>query len=109
NPLRVAWVDFDAVPGYRDLSGRLGMTFLPGKKRDGWGGLHWRTLATDLNVLKVEHRADVFFLLVEDVELEMARVSGLEEAFERHDIELIRFPISDEAIPTDRSAYRAAL
>lgn len=51
----------------------------------------------------------MFFLLVEDVQLEMARVSGLAEAFERHGIELIRFPVVDEAIPADRSAYRVAL
>ena len=43
----VDWVDLRAVPRLLDVPGRLGMTFLPGKQRDGWTGLHWRDLETD--------------------------------------------------------------
>ena len=45
NPIRVAWVEMVQVPRFsavRKAGGRLGMTFLPGKQRDGWTGLHWR-------------------------------------------------------------------
>lgn len=108
NPIRVAWL-FDLTSGEAPWAGKLGMTFLPGKQRDGWGGLHWRTLETDLRRLKEEHDADTFLLLVEDDELRHARVVGVEEAFERTDIELIRIPIVDEDIPADPAAFRRVL
>lgn len=109
NPIRVPWIVFDPACGEAPWAGKLGMTFLPGKQRDGWGGLHWRTLDTDLRRLKEEHGADTFLLLVEDDELRQARVVGVEEAFERVGIEVVRVPIADEDIPADRAAYRLAL
>ncbi len=45
NPIRVSWIDHPS-------SGRLGMTFLPGKKADGIFGRHDRTLATDAQALR---------------------------------------------------------
>ena len=77
NPIRVNWVDLTSVPGLRGAAaagGRLGMTFLPGKQRDGWSGLHWRDLDADARVLRDEHGVDTLLLLVEDHELEAARV-----------------------------------
>ncbi len=71
-PLRVDWVPAEDVPQF---GGRLGMTFLIGKQRDGWTGMHWRDLETDAKRLAGEHRVDAFLLLVEDHELEAARVT----------------------------------
>jgi ADP-ribosylglycohydrolase len=108
NPMRVNWVSMDTVPRFRDLPGRLGMTFLPGKQRDGWSGRHWRTLGTDLRQLR-EHGADVLFLLVEDVDLEMARVVDIEGACAGAGIELVRHAVVDMDIPSDGERYRVDL
>jgi ADP-ribosyl-[dinitrogen reductase] hydrolase len=109
SPIRVPWVVFEGARGEAPWPGKLGMTFLPGKQRDGWGGLHWRTLETDLRRLKEEHATDSFLLLVDNDELRQARVVGVEAAFERHGIELVRVPIVDEDVPDDRAAFRLAL
>jgi hypothetical protein len=89
-------------------TGRLGITFLPGKKHDGYTGLHWRDLDVDLARLR-ELRVDALFLLVEDSELAFARVPELPDVMAEHGPELIRFPIRDPRTPTDGAAYRAAV
>jgi ADP-ribosylglycohydrolase/protein-tyrosine phosphatase len=104
NPLRVDWVDAD-LP----WSGRLGMTFLPGKQRDGWSGLHWRDLSTDVRRLRDVHGADALLLLVEDHELVGARVSHIGEAMADAGIELLRFPIADMTVTSDEDGLRVVL
>jgi ADP-ribosylglycohydrolase len=97
-PLRVDWVPAEAVPAF---GGKLGMTFLPGKQRDGWTGKHWRDLKTDVRRLAKHHRVGTFLLLVEDHELQAARVTPICEVMAAHGIDLIRFPIRDMDV-TDR-------
>ena len=112
NPIRVNWVDLSGVPGLRaagEAGGRLGMTFLPGKQRDGWSGLHWRDLHADALQLHQEHGVDALLLLVEEFELEAARVPDIAEVMAAEGIELIRYPIRDMDVTDDRDALRAVL
>jgi protein-tyrosine phosphatase len=85
------------------------MTFLPGKQRDGWSGMHWRDLPTDAWRLHEEFGIDLFLLLVEDHELEWARVPELAEAMAAAGVELVRFPIPDMDVTTDRDGLRRVL
>ena len=50
------------------MGGLVGLTFLPGKKRDGWTGKHWRDLDADLERLAGELAVDRLVLFVEDQE-----------------------------------------
>ena len=111
-PLRVDWVDLAGVPDLQDATqagGRLGMTFLPGKQRDGWTGLHWRDLETDARWLAEEHGVDTFLLLVEDHELEAGRVPDIAEVIGAHGVEVVRFPIRDMDVTDDRDGLRVVL
>ncbi len=112
NPLRVDWVDLANVPGLRGAAaagGRLGMTFLPGKQRDGWTGMHWRNLRSDAARLDDPLGADTLVLLVEDHELEQARVPDIAAAMAEAGIDLIRFPIADMDVTSDRDGLRRVL
>jgi hypothetical protein len=100
--LRVAWLPLD-------VQGQLGMTFLPGKRYPGKGGDHWRDLAVDVAALRDAYEVDALVLLVEDRELEWARVRGLESAMKSASIELVRHPIRDFGVPTDEGSFRATL
>ena len=57
------------VPALADATGGLGMTFLPGKRSDGWTGPWWRDLDEDGDALRTVHGVDALLLLVEDQEL----------------------------------------
>jgi len=106
SPLRVDRIDLDGIDGLAD--GNLGITFLPGKKREGHTGLHWRDL--DLDVARLRALGvDVLFLLVEDEELAWCRVTELPEVIPAAGIELVHFPIRDPRVPTDDAAFRAAV
>ncbi len=89
-------------------TGQLGITFLPGKKHDGYTGLHWRDLDADLARLR-ELGVDTLFLLVEDSELEFTHVPELPDVMAAQGPELIRFPVRDPRTPADGVAYRAAV
>jgi ADP-ribosylglycohydrolase/protein-tyrosine phosphatase len=105
-PLRV-----DGIPleGTRlEDTGRVGITFLPGKKRDGYTGPHWRDLDLDLARLR-DLGVDALFLLVEDVELEWCEVTELPELMAAAGPELLRFPIRDPRLPADPAAFVTAI
>jgi len=90
-------------------SGRVAMTFLPGKKRDGCSGLHWRDLDLD-HARLADAGVDALLLLNEDEELVRALVADLPEVFAAGGKpELIRFPIPDPHVPDDLGAYRACV
>jgi hypothetical protein len=113
NPIRVQWVDLSSVPGLRGAAAasgaRLGMTFLPGKQRDGGPGMHWRDLGADAARLRGELGVDDLLVLVEDHELETLGVSGIADAVGERGIELLRFPIPDMGVPSDRGSLRLTL
>ena len=109
NPIRVDWVDLATVPRVRDLPGRLGMTFLPGKQREGRSGLHWRDLETDAERLRSVEHIDTLLLLVQDHELQAIGALGFVEVLARHGIDVLRHPIPDMDVPRDRQAFRDTL
>jgi ADP-ribosylglycohydrolase/protein-tyrosine phosphatase len=123
NPLRIDGIDLSDLIPLRDppvdeapVDGSLlGITFLPGKKRIGYTGGHWRDLDLDLTRLH-QLGADTLFLLVEDPELELCLVTDLPDELARRHAdgrgpELLRFPIHDpHTPPPERDAdFRAAI
>jgi hypothetical protein len=106
SPLRVDRIDLNGIDGL--AGGSMGITFLPGKKREGHTGLHWRDL--DLDVARLRALGvDILFLLVEDEELAWCRVTELPEVIPAAGIELVHFPIRDPRVPTDDAAFRTVL
>ena len=83
------------------------MTFLPGKHDSGVGGAHRRTLGLDARELREHWKTDVLVLLVEDHELASLVPGDLPKAMADMGIELIRFPIVDQGVPTDQAAFHA--
>jgi ADP-ribosyl-[dinitrogen reductase] hydrolase len=109
HPIRVDWVDLSRVPRMASWPGRLGMTFLPGKRYVGWTGDHWRDLEADARRLREHWEVNALLLLVEDHELDMTGVRDIVETMERHGIEVLRHPVRDLDVPADPVTYRAAL
>ena len=109
NPIRVDWVDLRKVPGFSTSSGRLGMTFLPGKQGAGVAGMHRRDLGQDVRWLRQAYATDTFLLLVEDHELRTFGAANISDAMAAEGIDLIRHPITDGGVPADRSALRHTL
>lgn len=84
-------VDLSALPRWRDIvsaGGQLGMTSLAG--------------ARELANLGAASSVDALLLLVEDHELDGIPLSG-------EGIELLRFPIPDMDVPSDRDGLRRTL
>ncbi len=106
HPLRVDWVDLSSVPDLASATGRLGMTFLPGKKDQGVAGLHWRDLVLDAERLQIDHGTTHFVLLVEDHELVATRVPDFVEVLQNHRIDVTRYPIEDQGVPRSVEATR---
>ena len=109
SPIRVDWVPLGAVPGLSRAPGALGMTLLPGKRRDGYSGPHWRDPAADARRLRDAHACDTFLLLVEDVDLAMSRAWATVPALEATGIRVIRHPVPDLDVPRDPAAFRVTL
>ncbi len=109
SPLRVDWVSLDDVPGFAGTDGAVGMTLLPGKRRLGYSGPHWRDPVADARRLRAVHGCTTLLLLVEDVDLEMSRAWGTVPALEAAGIRVVRHPIPDRGIPPDPLAFRATL
>lgn len=110
HPIRVDWIDARAVPPRAGWTGRLGMTFLPGKRYPGWSGnLHERDLAMDLDRLRSHWAVDAFLLLIQDHEIEMTSTSGIAAAMAERGIDLVRFPIVDMGVSDDLEGLRATL
>ncbi len=107
--IRVDWVDLARVPGLASAPGRLGMTFLPGKRDIGMAGDHWRVLDNDASLLRAAHGVDRLVLLVADDELAVTRVRDFAAAMERHGVDLVRYPIEDGSVPTDPESFTALL
>jgi ADP-ribosyl-[dinitrogen reductase] hydrolase len=105
-PLRVDLVEAADVLG---PAGRLGITFLPGQKRDGWMGLRWRDADADAAQLRALG-VDTLFLLVEDEEIaSWCLVPEAPATIAGAGIDLVRFPVRDPRIPLDHAAFRAAI
>ena len=113
-PQPVDWVNLASVPGLATAPGRLGMTYMPGKQYfSQWSkegpAPRWHDLDADVARLRETHGCDVFVLLVEDKELAATRTERLPAAFQRQGLELVRHPVEDMNVPSDRDAYRATI
>jgi len=109
HPIRVDPVDLTQAPGLAGATGSLGMTFLPGKQDMGFAGEHRRTLAADAARLREHWKTDVLVVLVEDHELASLVPGDFPKAMANAGVELIRFPIEDQGVPTDLDAFRDLL
>ena len=109
SPIRVDWVDPAKVPADAGWTGRLGMTFLPGKHEYGQAGHHWRDLDADVQRLATEHGVQTFVLLVEDHELDRTGTTRIADVMAADGIELLRYPIVDIDVPADPAAFAVFL
>ena len=109
NPIEVGWIDFSQVPDLPRPEGRLGMTFLPGKRHVGIAGHHWRDLELDAARLREVHGVDTLMLLVEDHELATFGVPDILEVARSHGIAVLRYPVVDGGVPADTSRLRRLL
>lgn len=93
SPLRIAEVLFG------ECEGRLGLTFCPGKKDDGYG---WdRDLEADLMVIQ-NWSASTVMTLIEPHEFELLQVATLGQAVTRLGLRWIHLPIRDVDVPDQR-------
>lgn len=88
----IDWLDLRGVPSLSSATGRLGMTGLVGalglRRGDG---------------------VDVVVSLVEDGELAAAGGSGLVDELAEEGMAVIRQPVADMGVPTDRVSFGVAL
>jgi hypothetical protein len=110
DPMRVDWVDLaraGRLARFIDSGARLGMTFLPGKFHDAPPlHLYRRDLETDVAALRDAHGVETLLLLVQDGEIERARVADLPDVLAAHDIELLRFPTGGHQRPRPENRGR---
>jgi protein-tyrosine phosphatase len=108
-PLRVDWIEAGAFGDARP--GRLGLTFLPGKRGPSLrypGRVYRRELDADLATL---HELGVrrMLLLVEDSELERWSDPGIVARARSRGIEVARRPMPDGAPPASAEELEAVL
>ena len=103
DPLRIDWLEpawfVDGLPG------RLGITFLPGKRGASMrypGRFYDRELASDLDDLR-DAGITRLILLIEDEELERWGSLEIVETAREFGVEVIRRPIRDGGVPKSRA------
>lgn len=106
HPIDVFWVERSAYDG----SGRIGLTFAPGKHDVGMSsGIVWkRSLITDLNRLRYHHGVDVLISLLEPFEYDMLNIPNLFDEACARGIEVVHFPIVDGQVPRPDQAKAVA-
>jgi ADP-ribosyl-[dinitrogen reductase] hydrolase len=100
HPLRVDWL---LVP----WPGRVGLTFAPGKKQlRPASGQPWdRELAADVQALVSEYETDHLVCLLEDEELPVLHIAGLEATVRQAGIAFHRLRVADGDVPRDPVAF----
>ena len=104
-PLRIDWLAADELPGR--LPGRLGLTFLPGKRGVSTrypGHVYRRDSPADLAAMR-ELGVVRLVLLIEDAELERWGDPRLVQMGEAAGVEVHRFPIPDGRAPSLELMY----
>lgn len=106
HPIRVDFVPSDKLPG----SGKLGMTFAPGKKqRDAATGSWARDLEMDLERLRDEYQTDLLVSLMEEHEYPLLQIADLRERAADYGIEVLWFPIGDGSCPRSIEEFGGAV
>jgi protein-tyrosine phosphatase len=95
--LDVFWID----PAAHGGSGRLGLTYAPGKcGRAPVSGVDWkRDLGLDLDRLRSHHGTDLLVSLMETFEYELLGIPSLFEEARARGIEVVHLPIVDTEAP----------
>lgn len=100
-PLRVDWIDREHLAD--DRPGRLGLTFLPGKRGPSFrypGRVYRRDLERDVAAL-LDEGIGFLALLVEDHELERWGDPTIVERAAPHGLSIRRWPLVDGSVPRD--------
>jgi hypothetical protein len=100
--LYLNWLDLTAAPAFAGMTGRLGMTLLPGRRCPGLMAKQPRDIELDAQALTA-FGVDVFVLLVEDYELIACGVPMFSAVLAAHGIPVLRCPIIDGQTPRDKS------
>ena len=100
HPIRVDWLP------RMGKSGRLGLTFAPGKHQVSvYGqGIWARDLGLDLRRLRKVLRVDVLVCLLEDLEFGRLGIPGYLAETRKRGLEVIRLPIRDGGVPLETLA-----
>lgn len=102
HPIRV-----DFVPSNRlGLSGRLGLTFAPGKQNLGITGPWARDLELDLERLQRQYGTTVLISLLDLWEFDRLKIPHLRTAAVSRGIESWWFPIADGGVPDSMEEFR---
>jgi hypothetical protein len=101
------WLDLAAAPCLASVSGRLGMSILPGRRCAGKTAKEPRDLLRDAETLATIG-VDAFVLLVEDHELIGCGVPSFIQVLDAHGIPVLGCPIVDHLTPADRSTASPA-
>jgi protein-tyrosine phosphatase len=89
----------------KSVSGRIGMTFAPGKHQPAGMTAAWRRdLDLDLTRLREDLGTDVLVCLLESHELERLKIEGLPAATWHHGMAFWHFPIADMRAPRSPEA-----
>jgi protein-tyrosine phosphatase len=103
HPIRVDWIEI----GTTGTAGALGMTICPGRVGGGRTANYSRDLASDMKVLRKEHKVDVLVNLIEDHEFKSLKVQKYFDHADENDIHTLWFSIPDGGIPSNMRKARA--
>jgi protein-tyrosine phosphatase len=99
DPMRVDWILDDALRSH-SVSGRLGMSVAPGRKKPGWR----RSLVADLRRLKEAHNVDVVVNLLRPKDMDAVAQgadsgASMFDAMREAGLSALHSPIRDKFIP----------
>ncbi|CAD5919463.1 Dual specificity protein phosphatase 23 [Planktothrix tepida] len=95
-PINVDFLPPDVIP----FTGKIGMTYAPGKSHQGMHVLWDRSLYHDLDRLRYFYHTDVLVSLIEPHEFHKVQIPTLFPEAEARGMETIWFPIPDLKVPT---------
>lgn len=96
HPIRVDFLPLEEL----EVSGRLGITFAPGKTSGRWK----RDLDTDLQRLEEEYHTEVLVSLMEHTEYSDLQIPELFRRAKERGIEVFHLPIPDGGVPLEPEA-----
>ncbi len=108
DPIQVHWLQGleDRLP---PGSGKIGLTFAPGKKGPSFYGNPWeRDLEKDLIRLRNEFRTSLLITLLEEWEMDRYKIPSLLQRAQQHGIKTMHEPVVDQSTPTIEQARRVA-